>query len=169
MNNCLTNIPNFKHQVFSNSPITLLCKMGLKNPSRIILSPVLIIKILRLLLKFSECRSFYHHVDITCGFPGDSVSETQVQFLGWKGALEKRMATHSSILVWRIPWTEKPGGLQFMGSQRAEHNWGIHTATRHHLDLVCVAGWKGGGHSENPSTRYSKVRSNKQTSGNQIL
>ena len=43
--------------------------------------------------------------------------ETWVQSLGWED-LEKGMATHSSILAWRIPWTEEPGGLQFMGSQR---------------------------------------------------
>ena len=40
-----------------------------------------------------------------------TMQETQVQFLGWEGPLEKEMATHSSILAWRIPWTEKPGGL----------------------------------------------------------
>ena len=39
------------------------------------------------------------------------MQETQVQSLGWDDPLEKGMATHSSILVWRIPWTEKPGGL----------------------------------------------------------
>ena len=48
--------------------------------------------------------------------------ETQVRFLGWEDPLEKEMATHSSILAWRIPWTEKPGGLQSMGSQRVGHN-----------------------------------------------
>ena len=42
--------------------------------------------------------------------------ETWVQSLGWEDALEKGMATHSSILVWRIPWTEEPGGLQSMRS-----------------------------------------------------
>ena len=42
--------------------------------------------------------------------------------LGWEDPLENEMATHSSILSWRIPWTEKPGGLQFMGSQRVGHN-----------------------------------------------
>ena len=47
---------------------------------------------------------------------------TQVGFLGWEEPLEKEMATHSSVLAWRIPWTEKPGGLQSMGSQRAGHN-----------------------------------------------
>ena len=46
----------------------------------------------------------------------------QVQSLGQKDPLEKRMATHSSILAWRIPWTEEPGGRQSMGSQRVDHN-----------------------------------------------
>ena len=43
-----------------------------------------------------------------------------VQPLGQKDPLEKEMATHSSILVWRVPWTEEPGGLQFMGSQELD-------------------------------------------------
>ena len=43
--------------------------------------------------------------------------ETWVLFLGWEDTLEKGMATHSSILAWRIPWTEEPGRLQSMGSQ----------------------------------------------------
>ena len=43
--------------------------------------------------------------------------ETQVQTLGWEDMLEKEMATHSSILAWKIPWTEEPGRLQSMGSQ----------------------------------------------------
>ena len=47
---------------------------------------------------------------------------TQVGSLGWEDPLEKEMATHTSILAWRIPWTEKPGGLQSMGSQRVGHN-----------------------------------------------
>ena len=46
------------------------------------------------------------------------IQETHVQSLGQKEPLEKEMATHSSILAWNIPWTEKPGGLQSMGSQR---------------------------------------------------
>ena len=48
--------------------------------------------------------------------------ETRVQYLGWEDLLEKGMATHSSILAWRIPWTEKPGGLQSLGSQRVGHD-----------------------------------------------
>ena len=47
-----------------------------------------------------------------------AVWETRVRFLGWEDALEKEMATHSSILAWEIPWTEEPGDLQSMGSQR---------------------------------------------------
>ena len=46
----------------------------------------------------------------------------QVPSLGQKELLEEGMATHSSILAWRIPWTEDPGGLQFMGSQRVGHD-----------------------------------------------
>ena len=50
-----------------------------------------------------------------------AIQETRVQLLGWEVPLEKGMAIHSSILAWRIPWTEKPGGLQSMGSQRVGH------------------------------------------------
>ena len=46
---------------------------------------------------------------------------TQVQSLDWEDHLEKEMATHSSVLAWRIPWTEEPGGLQSMGSQKVGH------------------------------------------------
>ena len=45
-----------------------------------------------------------------------AMQETQVQSLDWEDHLEKEMATHSSVLAWRIPWTEEPGGLQSMGS-----------------------------------------------------
>ena len=46
----------------------------------------------------------------------------QIRFLGRKDPLEEGVATHSSILAWRIPWAEEPGGLQPMGSQRFGHN-----------------------------------------------
>ena len=49
--------------------------------------------------------------------------ETRVRSLGREDPLEKEMATHSSILAWRIPWTENPGGLQSMGLQRVGHDW----------------------------------------------
>ena len=48
--------------------------------------------------------------------------ETWIQSLGWEDPLEKGMATHSSILAWEIPWTEEPGQLQSMGSQRVRHD-----------------------------------------------
>ena len=51
-----------------------------------------------------------------------TMQETWVQSLGWEELLEKEMATHSSILTWRIPWTEEPGGLQSMGLQTVGHN-----------------------------------------------
>ena len=50
------------------------------------------------------------------------MQETHVQSLGWEVSLEKEMATHSSILAWKILWTEEPGGLQSMGSKRVGHN-----------------------------------------------
>ena len=51
------------------------------------------------------------------------MQETQVRTLGWEDPLEKEMATDSSILAWRIPWTEEPGGLQSMGWQRVSRTW----------------------------------------------
>ena len=50
------------------------------------------------------------------------MQETWVQSLGWEDPLEEEMATHSSSLAWRIPWTEEPGVLQSMGSQRVGHD-----------------------------------------------
>ena len=55
------------------------------------------------------------------------MQETQVQSLGWEDPLEKGMATHSSVLAWRIPWTEEPGGLQSMGSRRVGQDWATST------------------------------------------
>ena len=55
------------------------------------------------------------------GKDSSAVKETLVQSLGWEDALGKGMATHSSILAWRIPRTEKPGRLQSTGSQRVGH------------------------------------------------
>ena len=51
-----------------------------------------------------------------------AMQETQIQTLGQEDTLENEMETHSSILACRIPWPEEPGGLQYMGSQRVEHN-----------------------------------------------
>ena len=51
-----------------------------------------------------------------------AMQETPVPFLGWEDPLEKEMATHSSVLAWKIPWTEEPGGLESMESQRVGHD-----------------------------------------------
>ena len=50
------------------------------------------------------------------------IKKTWVQSLDWEVPLEKEMATHSSILAWRIPWIEEPGGVQSMGLQRVRHD-----------------------------------------------
>ena len=59
------------------------------------------------------------------------MQETPVRSLGQEDPLEEGMATHSSILAWRIPWTEEPGGLRYMGSQRIRHDWSEHACTVH--------------------------------------
>ena len=51
-----------------------------------------------------------------------TMRKTRVRSLGWEDPLEKEMATHSSILAWKIPWTEEPGRLQSMGLQRVRHD-----------------------------------------------
>ena len=51
-----------------------------------------------------------------------AMQETQVQSLGWEDPLEKEMATHSSTLAWKIPWTEESGRLQSIGLQRVRHD-----------------------------------------------
>ena len=72
------------------------------------------------------------------GFPSGSAVENLpamqetweiwVCFLGWEDPLEEEMTTHSSILAWRIPWIEEPGGLQSMGLQRVGHDWAHSTS-----------------------------------------
>ena len=52
-----------------------------------------------------------------------TMQETRVWALGWEDPLEKEMAIHSSTIAWKIPWTEEPGRLQSMGSQRVRHDW----------------------------------------------
>ena len=54
------------------------------------------------------------------------MQETRVGSLGWKDPLEEEMATHSSILAWKISWTGEPGGLQSVGSQRVVHDYHTH-------------------------------------------
>ena len=65
------------------------------------------------------------------------MQEKWVQSLGREDPLEKEMATHSSILAWKIPWTEEPDGLQSMGLQRVRHDRAhiyTHTHTHTHMD-----------------------------------
>ena len=70
-----------------------------------------------------------------------ALQEMQVQSLSKEDSLEEGMATHSSVLARRIPWTEEPGGLQSMGSQRVRHNWVTNTHTHTHTHMkskMCV-------------------------------
>ena len=66
------------------------------------------------------------------------MQEIWVQSQGWEGPLEKGMATHSSILAWRIQWTEEPGGLQSMRLQRVGHNWVTFTFALYIYTYVCI-------------------------------
>ena len=66
-----------------------------------------------------------------------AMRETWLRSLGWEDLLEKGMATHSGILAWRIPWTEEPGGLQSMGSQRVGHDSATNTHSHiHRMDCA---------------------------------
>ena len=82
-------------------------------------------------------------------FPGSPVvsaplQETWVRSLGWEDLLEKGMATHSSILAWRIPWMEEPGELQSIGLQRVGHDWSdlacMHALYHHHHGNFSILG-----------------------------
>ena len=61
-----------------------------------------------------------------------ATQETKIRSLGWEDPLEERMSTHSSILAWRIPWTEESGRLESMGSQRVKYETNIHTQAHTH-------------------------------------
>ena len=80
--------------------------------------------------------------------------ETQIQSLGWEDPLEEEMAIHSSILAWKSPWTEEPGGLQSMGSQRVRCNcrqaqavwlmtWMLSSSAKDHRNHSLLKGWLG--------------------------
>ena len=66
------------------------------------------------------------------------MQDTRIRSLGWEDPLEKGIAIHSSILAWRIPWTEKSGGAQFMGLQRIRHDWMTNTHTHTHMIFIPV-------------------------------
>ena len=85
-----------------------------------------------------------------------TMQETQVWSLSGEDPLEKEMATHSSILAWRIPWTEEPAGLQSIGLQRVGHNWVTNTLTLYiehgsRAGIWVIWGFPGGDSSEDPS------------------
>ena len=100
---------------------------------------------------FSSRISFLLHPTLSCancaGFRGQSLKrlpamwETWVRSLGWQDPLQKEMAAHSSILAWRIPWMEEPGGIQSTGSQRVGHNWA--TSLHFQMWLGFVLPWQG--------------------------
>ena len=66
------------------------------------------------------------------------MQETQIRSLGWEDLLEKEMATHSSILAWRIPWTEELGGLQSTGRKESDTTERRHFAFTYGLHKVCI-------------------------------
>ena len=70
--------------------------------------------------------------------------EAQVQSPGQEDSLEKEMATHSSMLAWRIPWSEETGWLQLLEFQRVRHDWSnwTHTHTHIYVYIVCVCVYK---------------------------
>ena len=74
-----------------------------------------------------------------------AIQETRVLSLGWEDPLEEEITTHSSILAWRIPRTEEPGGLELMGLQRAGHDWVPNTHTHDPHILCSLAQWSGSG------------------------
>ena len=80
------------------------------------------------------CRVFVYLLYIEKNIPGaqtvknlPAMQQIQVWSLGWEDPLGEGMATHLSILAWRIPWTEEPDGIQSMGSQRVGHDWTTNT------------------------------------------
>ena len=72
--------------------------------------------------QLTHTRALSLSAGATVGWRLPAMLETWVRSLGWEDPLEKEMGTHSSTLAWRIPWTEKPGRLQSMGSQRVRHD-----------------------------------------------
>ena len=68
-----------------------------------------------------------------------TMQETRVWFLGREDPLKEEMETHSSILAWRISWTEKPGKLQYMGSQKVGYNWVTNTQLYGVMEVIVNA------------------------------
>ena len=77
-------------------------------------------------LNYMESKEFPGSSD---GKESPAMQKMWVRSLSWEDPLEEETVTHSNILAWRIPWTEKPGGLQSLGSQRVRHDWATNTCT----------------------------------------
>ena len=96
-------------------------------PSNIYMAHSFIIsKVILFLTTLDKIAKVTAHPGFPSGSEGKDLPamwETWVRSLGWEDPLEKEMAIHSSILAWRIPWMEEPGGPQSKGSQRIGHNW----------------------------------------------
>ena len=87
-----------------------------------------------------------------------TMQDTQIQSLGWEDAPEKEMASHSSILAWRILWTEEPGGLQSVGLQRLDTTERLTPSLKAHVELLELlsdaAPAQGGRWSSAPGRRW---------------
>ena len=105
----------FIKRLFSSSSLSAI---------RVVSSAYLRLLIFRLIHAQMEITRLYKVVSLVVQLLKNlpAMQKTWVRFLSWEDPLEKEMATHSSILAWRIPWTEEPGGLQSMGSQRVRHD-----------------------------------------------
>ena len=94
-------------------------------------------------VEFSRTKDWTHVPFIgrhMLNYPATRASPSVVDFKSGKWCyLEKEMATHSSIIAWEIPWTEEPGGLQYMGSQRVGYNWVTNTHTHTIAIQWCVS------------------------------
>ena len=111
------------------------------------------------------CQNLWNPMGLPGGSDGNlpARQETQVRSLGWEDPLEKGMAVHSSILAWRIPWTEEPSELQSIGSQRVGHNWATnthtYTHTHTHRTLMGLPWWLSGKESSSQCSRQKRHRS----------
>ena len=106
--------PKFKINIsiITSYGMSTFCKLFLASPSNFPNSHRV-----ELILSTHIIIVYFPRCSVVKNLP--AMQETQVQFLGWEDPLKKEMATHSSIIAWEIPWTEEPGGLQFMRLQKS--------------------------------------------------
>ena len=119
---------NWDREIKKFDPIYIHIKQQDKNrrqfgPKPVLWSSVLWLSILCLPAERKEC--YFPIAQMVKNLP--AMQETRVQSLGQEDHREKGMAIHSSILAWRIPWTEKPGRLHLVGFQRVRHEWATNT------------------------------------------